>query len=149
MSLLKRLTDDMKTAMKARDSVKLGTVRMLISELKNAAIANRGSEMTEAEEIDMLARQAKRRREAMDAFEQAGRDELFAQEKAELAIIETYLPQQLSVEDVTELARQAIEATGAAGMGDMGKVMSSVMPQLRGRFPGKEVQPIVRGLLQG
>lgn len=148
MSLQDTLTADMKAALKGHEKERLGTLRMLLSELKNASIAKRGP-LEEADEIDLLAREAKRRRESIDAFEKGGREELAQKERGELAIIETYLPKPLSPDEVRALVREAIAATGASGKRDMGKVMGRVMPQLRGRFPGKDVKPIVDELLGG
>ncbi len=146
MSLVDTLTTDLKASMKARDKVRTGTLRMLLADLKNSRI-QAGEELDEAAELAMLTRQAKRRREAFEAYDKGGRAELAEAERAELAVIETYLPQPLSEEEVQALAEAAIAEVGATSMRDMGKVMGKLMPQLKGRFDGKRVQPIVRGLL--
>lgn len=142
MSLQERLKTDMKEAMKARDRARLGTIRLLLSEVKNAAIQE-GRDLKEDEEIALLASQAKRRRESIASYEDGGRDDLAEQEKAELAVIEDYLPQPLSADEVRDLVREVIVETGASGKGDMGKVMGKIMPRVRGRFPGADVKPIV------
>lgn len=143
-----RLMADMKEAMRAREQVRLDTIRMLISALKNEEIAlKRGLE--EQEEIALLSTQAKRRRESITAFEEGGREEMAAQERAELAVIEMYLPQQLSEEEVREMVAAVIGEVGASGPSDMGRVMGAVMPRLKGRFPGADVRPIVQSLLKG
>jgi len=142
MSLITTLTGDMKAAMKARETARLSTIRLLLSGLKNEEIKKR-QELTESEEIDFLAREAKRRRESIEAFGQAGRDDLVAGERDELAVIEAYLPQPLSEGEVREMIRDTIAATGAASKRDMGKVMGSLMPSLRGRFDGKAVKALV------
>lgn len=146
MSLRDRMTVDMKAAMKARDAARRDTLRMLLSALGNERIKLQ-RDLDEAEEIDFLATQAKRRRESIDAYEQAERQELADQERAELVVIEEYLPKQLSEDEVRALVRDAIEQTGASSKKDMGRVMGAVMPQLRGRFPGAGVKPIVESLL--
>jgi uncharacterized protein len=146
MSLQETLTAEMKAALKAHEKERLGTVRMLLAEVQNATIEKRGP-LSEAEELELLARQAKRRRESIEAFEKGGRHDLAEKERAELALIEGYLPQQLSVDEVRALVREAMAAVGASGKRDMGKVMSHVMPQLKGRFPGKDVRPLVDELL--
>lgn len=146
--LSETLKNDMKAAMKAREAERLTTIRMLISALKNEEIALRRA-LTPDEEIALLATQAKRRRESITAFEDAGRDEMAAQERAELAVIEGYLPAQLSADEVGDLARGIIAELGASGPGDMGRVMGQLMPRLKGRFPGADVRPIVQGLLTG
>ena len=145
MSLLSTLTTDMKTAMKARDSERLDTVRLLISELKKHELDH--GELNEKIELEILSRAAKQRRESITAYENAGRDELAAKEKSELSIIATYLPEQLTKADVEAMAREVIDATGVASMKEMGKVMGQLMPRLKGRFPGKDVGPIVSALL--
>lgn len=146
MPLVDTLTTDMRTALKARDKATLGTTRLLISAFKNAAIA-KGGQLDEAEEVSLLATEAKRRRESIDAYRDAGRDDLADQEAAELVVIETYLPKQLSEDEARELVAAVIAELGATSKRDMGKVMGKVMPQLRGRFPGKAVKPIVDALL--
>jgi len=146
MSLQTTLKDDMKTAMKARDKERLGTIRQLIAALKNVAIEKR-RDLTPDEELSFLATQAKRRRESIDAYTQGDRPDLADKERTELAVIETYLPQPLSADEVRELVRAAVEETGASSPKDMGKVMKIVMPKVKGRFPGKEVRPLVNEAL--
>jgi len=136
----------MKTAMRARDKERLSTIRLLISELKNQGIKKR-AELTESEEIDVLAREAKRRAESVDAYEKGGRQDLAEKEKAELVIIKEYLPQQLTADAVLDMLKETVAEVGASSMSDMGKVMGKVMPKLRGRFPGKEVRPLLQTLL--
>lgn len=149
MSLRDKLTEDLKKAMKARDQVRLDTVRGLITELKNLEITKRGEgkELTDADELAVLARARKQRNESIAAFEDAGRAELADNERAQLKVILEYLPEQLSVEEVTAAAKEIIAAVGATSKRDMGKVMGQLMPKVKGRFPGKDVKPIVEGLL--
>lgn len=146
--LAETLKTDMKAAMKARDQARLTTIRMLISALKNEEIALRRP-LTPDEEVALLASQAKRRRESITAFEDAGRTEMAAQEREELAVLEGYLPAQLTADEVRDLARSVVEELGATEPSDMGKVMGKLMPQLKGRFPGADVRPIVQGILTG
>ncbi|MCB9726876.1 MAG: GatB/YqeY domain-containing protein [Deltaproteobacteria bacterium] len=148
MGLGEQLRADMKEAMKAGDKVRLSTVRMLISELHNAQLAAMDT-VDEAGELEMLVRQAKRRRESIEAYGKAGRDDLVAGEAAELAVIETYLPQPLSADEAKAMVDEAVAETGATSMKDMGRVMSAVMPKLKGRFPGKDVKPLVEAALRG
>ena len=142
MGLLATLKEDVKVAMKARDKARVGTLRMLISAVKNQEIDKRTT-LSEAEEVDLLAREAKKRRESIDAFDKAGREELAAKERAELSVIDGYLPKALSREEVLDMVHAAITEIGATSKKDMGRVMKLVMPKTRGRFPGKDVKPLV------
>lgn len=146
MALLDTLTGDMKAALKARESARLQTIRMLMAGLKNERIS-KGAELEEADEIDYLAREAKRRRESIDAYVAAGRDDLAEVERADLVVIEDYLPKPLTEAEVRDLVQQAIADTGATSKKDMGRVMSAVMPALRGRFDGKAAKDIVMAAL--
>jgi len=133
----------MKDAMRAGDTVRRDTVRMLISALKNAAIEKRG-ELTEEDQLDVLAREAKKRREAADSYRGVGRPDVADKEEAELRVIEDYLPKQLSEEDVRAIAREVIAELKPATARDMGKVMSEVMPRLKGRMDGKRASALIR-----
>lgn len=145
MALLDTLKTDMKTAMKAREKERLGVIRMLISDLKNMLIDK--AELSEADELSFLSTQAKKRRQSIEEYEKANRADLADIERAELAIIQTYLPAPLSEDEVREIIAAAIEATGAASPSDMGKVMGKVMPQVKGRFDGAAVRPLVQAAL--
>ena len=147
MNMLDKLTDEMKSAMKSGDKIKLSTIRQLRAQMKDAQIA-KGDELTEEEMMAVLNNAAKKRREAIKLYEQGGRDELAENEKAELAVIETYLPQQLSEAEISDIIDKAIAQTGAAGPSDLGKVMGKIMGQVRGRADGKLVQQLVRTKLQ-
>jgi len=149
VSLLETLQTDMKEAMKARQADRLGVIRMLISDIKKILIDGQKSEITEDEEIAFLSTQAKRRRDSIDQYTKGNREDLAAIEQAELAIIETYLPQQLTVDEATDIAREVIASVGATSIKDMSKVMAGLMPRLKGRFPGKDVKPILESLLNG
>ncbi len=148
MALKETLTNDMKAAMRAKDKVTLSTVRLLLAELKNMEI-DAADGLSEADELQLLTRHAKRRREAIVEYDKADRAELAAAERAELVVIEGYLPKQLTPEEATDVAREVIASVGAESMRDMGKVMGALMGKLKGRFPGKAVKPIVEGLLKG
>ena len=147
MALIDTLNDDVKAAMKGGDKVRLGTVRLLIAAVKNERIA-RERELSSEEELQLLATQAKRRRESIELYKQGGREELAAQEAAELAVVEGYLPEQLNEDDVRSMVAEIVAATGAESMRDMGKVMGQLMPKLKGRFNGKVAKGLVQSALQ-
>lgn len=145
MALLDTLKNDMKAAMKAREKKRLGVIRMLISDLKNKLIDT--AELSEADELSFLSTQAKKRRQSIEEYEKADRADLAEIEKAELAIIQDYLPAPLTEDEVRAIVAAAVEATGASGPSDMGKVMGKVMPQVKGRFDGAAVRPLVQAAL--
>ncbi len=146
MGLKAQLLQDMKEAMRAKDKVKLSTIRMINSLIKNAEIEKRG-ELTDDEIIQLLVKYAKQRKEAIEMYEKGGRQDLVEKEKAELAVVESYLPKQMSEEEIRELVKEAIEATGASSPKDIGKVMQHVMPKVKGRADGSVVNKIVREML--
>lgn len=151
MALKDKLSEDLKVAMKARDQVRLDTLRALISELKNTEIAQRTdgtpAPLSEADELAVLSRARKQREESILAFRNAGREELASNEEQQLAVILGYLPKQLSADEVKAIVQQVITEVGAASKKDMGKVMGKLMPHVKGRFPGDQVKPIVESLL--
>ena len=148
MSALKdRLRADLTTAMKARDDVRSSTLRMVLTSITNAEVAGKEHrELSDDDIIGVLSTEAKKRREATVAFEEAGRTEMAAKEKAEAAVIADYLPEQLTAEDVVGIVSAAIDQVGAAGEGmkAMGKVMGVVQPQVKGRADGGAVAAEVR-----
>ena len=146
MGLKAQLLQDMKDAMRARDKLRLSTIRMINSLIKNAEIEKRG-ELTDDEIIQLLMKYAKQRKEAIEMYEKGGRQDLVEKEKAELAVVESYLPKQMSEEEIRELVKEAIEATGASSPKDIGKVMQHVMPKVKGRADGSVVNKIVREML--
>ncbi len=148
MTLKETLQDDLKKAMRSGDVMRRSVIRMLRSEIHNREIESR-SELDDAATIQLLGRQAQQRRDSIEAFERAERDDLVQKEQAELAIIMGYLPQQLTGEELLEIVRGSIEQVGAAGPQDMGKVMGAVMPKVRGRAEGREVNRIASELLRG
>jgi uncharacterized protein YqeY len=153
MSALKdRLRQDLTTAIKARDEVRSSTLRMVLTAITNAEVAgNEARELSDDDVIGVLSTEAKKRREAAQAFADGDRPEMAEKERAEAAVIADYLPAQLSEEEIAELVRTAIEQTGAAGEGmrAMGKVMGVVTPQTKGRADGAVVAAEVRRQLGG
>lgn len=146
MALADTLKSDLKTAMKARDSQRVGTIKLLLADLANRVIEKQAP-LEESEELALLSRHAKQRREAEEAFTQGGRLELAANEAAERAIIEEYLPKQLTADEVRAIIAEVIAATGATSRREMGKVMGPLMPKVKGRFPGKDVKALVEEAL--
>ena len=150
MSLKDRITEDIKAAMKAKDKVRLETVRsikkVILEEEVNARAAGKDS-LTETQEMDILTRLAKQRRDSIEQYTQAGRQELADGEAAELAILEEYLPKQLSDEDIARVVDEIIAQVGANSPKDMGKVMGPAMQQLKGKADGKKVQEAVKARL--
>ncbi len=143
MSFLTQLTEDMKAAMKSGDKERLGTIRLLRGQIKDASIDKR-SELDKDEELAVLTSAAKKRRESIEAYKAAGRDDLADKELVELKIIETYLPEQLSEQDVEKIVNEAIQETGAQTIKDLGKVMPAIMSKVKGRADGKLVNELVR-----
>jgi len=148
MSILDTLNHNLKTAMKAGDDTGKRTLRSL-----KAAITRAQKDMNDNQPLDdeqilkVLQKQAKQRRDSIEAYQQAGREDLVAEESAELAVIERYLPQMMSEEEIRSAAQTVIAEVGATGPRDMGKVMGKLMPQLRGKADGRLVNQVVRGLL--
>ncbi len=146
-SLRERLRDDLKDAMRARDATRRGTIRLVEAAIKNAEIEKRGGELSEQDIQAILQRQVKQRQDSIEQYEQAGRSDLADVERAEIAVIEAYLPQQMSRAEIEAAAREAIQQTGASGPSDRGKVMGQLMPQLRGQADGATVNAVVSDLL--
>ena len=150
MALTDQLQADMTAAMKARDAEAVGTLRMVIAAVKNARVAaGHSGDVSDEETLDLLTREAKKRSEAAEAYDAAGRDELAAKERRELEIIRRYLPEQLDADTLRTLVDEAIAESGASGPSDLGKVMSAVMPKVKGRADGKAVNAMVRERLTG
>lgn len=145
MALPEQIQADLTAAMKARDAEAVGTLRMVVAAIRNARVAaGRSGDVDDAETVDLLSREAKKRREAAEAYTAAGRDELAAKEIRELAVIERYLPDALSPEELARIVDEAVASTGASGPCDLGAVMSVIMPQVKGRADGKAVNAMVR-----
>lgn len=143
--LKERLRADLSSAMRARDQVRLRTLRMALTSITNEEVSGATArELSDDEIVKVLTREAKKRREAAEAFAAAGRAEQAAAERAEGEVLADYLPRQLTDEEVSQLVAAAIAETGAAGMPAMGKVMKVVTPQVTGRAEGSRVAAEVR-----
>jgi hypothetical protein len=145
-ALKARLQADLKTAMRDKDTARRDTVRLLISELKKKEIDLR-HELALAEEIQLLQSQAKQRRDSIEQFEAGGREDLVAKEQAQLEIIESYLPQQMTDAELASFIEEGIAQTGAAGPKDMGKLMGLLSKSAEGRVDGRRLSEAVRGRL--
>jgi len=143
MSIQAKLMDDMKAAMKAGDKLRLETIRGIRSQMKNCEI-DKGHPLTEEDEIQVLLSAAKKRRESIEQFRQVNRLDRAAEEEKELEIIQSYLPKQMSEDEILSLVNQVIQEVGATSSRDMGKVMGKIMPQIKGKADGKVVQGIVQ-----
>lgn len=148
MSLKERLNNDLKDALRSGDEQRKATLRMALAALHNAEI-EAGGELDESAVLGVLAKEAKQRRESIEEFRKGRRDDLVAREEAQLAIIEQYLPQQMSRDEIAEAARAVIAQVGAQGPADKGKVMPVLINQLRGRADGREINAVVTELLTG
>jgi hypothetical protein len=146
MALSDKLREDLKVALKQQDKMRVSVLRLLLSELKNAEIAHR-EPLDDNKTLDVITRDAKRHRESIEAFKQGNRSDLVAQEEAELNILMEYLPHQMSHVEIIAAAQQVIDAVGARGIKDKGRVMSQLMSQLKGKADGKEVSDVVAELL--
>lgn len=147
MTLQERLAADLKETMKSGDKVRLGTLRLAKAAVKNAEIAKR-QPLDDADVIEILSKEAKQRRESIAEYRNADRPDAAAKEETELAILMEYLPQQMSQEEIQAIVQQVIAETEAVGPRDKGKVMSKLMPQLKGKADGQLVNQIVMQLLE-
>ncbi len=147
-SLKARLAEEMRAALKARERVRLGALRMLAAAVKNREV-ELGHGLDDPELVEMATREVKRRQEAIEAFDRAGRQDRADQEREEKVVLEAYLPARLTGDEVDALIEEAVTSTGAAGPGDLGKVMGHVMSKGRGRLDGRAVQERVRARLSG
>jgi uncharacterized protein YqeY len=148
MSLRERLDADLKTAMKAGDSVRLSTIRLVKSEIRNTEIA-KGSPLSDDDILQVIARENKKRRESIEQFTKAGRTDLADKEQAELSVLSEYLPKQLDEAEIENITREVMTELNAATKADTGRVMSAVMPKVRGRADGRLVKSVVDRLLGG
>jgi uncharacterized protein YqeY len=146
MTLKDKVKGELKEALKRQERTEVSTLRLLLSEINNAEIAEQ-KPLDDSKVLDVIAKEAKRRRESIEAFKQGKRNDLVAQEEAELNVLMGYLPKQMSHEEIIAAAREVVDAVGAAGPGDKGKIMSQLMPQLKGKADGKEVSDVVSQLL--
>jgi uncharacterized protein len=146
MELKQRLQDDLKSAMRERDEVRKRTLRLTLASIKNREVEVRHV-LSDGDVAEVLHKEAKQRRETLDELARADRPDLVAAEQAELAVLEEYLPKQLSRDEIADMAREVIDELNVQGPRQMGQVMSVLMPQLKGRADGKLVSQVVRELL--
>ena len=146
-SLKQKLVDDLKQAMRGGDVVRRSVIRLLMAAIKNAEIAAQ-SDLTDADILGVIAKQAKQRQESIESFKQGNRPDLVAKEEAELAILNQYLPRQMTREEIEAEARRVIAEVGAQGPADKGKVMPQLIARLKGRADGREINAVVTELLQ-
>jgi uncharacterized protein YqeY len=150
MAMKEQLRGEMVAAMKSKDELRLSTIRMVLSAITNEEVAGKTArELSDEEVIKVIAREAKKRREAAEAFDGAGRSELADRERAEGEILDAYLPAQLSDDEIATIVREAIASTGATGQQAMGQVMKVVQPQIAGRAEGGRIAGEVRRQLAG
>ena len=146
MSLKERITDDMKTAMRAKDSERLGTIRLLQSAMKQKEVDER-IELDDAAIVAIVDKMIKQRKDSIAAFEQAARPDLVDKEKAELAVLSAYLPERLSAQELSDAVQAIVKELGASGPGDMGKVMGAVKTRLAGKADMGAVSAAVKAAL--
>jgi uncharacterized protein YqeY len=145
-SLKEKLNNDLRQSLRAGDKVKLSTIRLVLSAMNNAEIAKQ-AKLEDGDILGVIAKEIKQRHESIDAFKQGNRPDLVAKEEAELAVLQSYLPRQMSREEIIIAARRIIEETGAQGPNDKGKVMPKIISELKGKADGKEINAVVTELL--
>jgi len=148
MSLKARITDDMKTAMRAKETARLGTIRLLLAAIKQKEVDER-IEMDDAKVSSIVEKLIKQRKDSISQFQAAGRDDLVAAEQAELVVLQAYLPEQLSAAEVEAAVAAAIAESGASSAKDMGKVMGLLKPRLAGRADMGQVSALIKARLAG
>ncbi|MEH7120827.1 GatB/YqeY domain-containing protein [Neobacillus vireti] len=144
MSLLERLNNDMKQAMKNKEKDKLSVIRMVKASMQNEAIKLGTNELTEDAELTVLSREVKQRKDSLHEFDKAGRQDLVDKLRTELEILELYLPKQLSEEELSEIVKETIAEVGATSKAEMGKVMAAIMPKVKGKADGSLVNKFVQ-----
>jgi len=147
IALREKLANDVKQALRQGDKLKVSCLRLLLAAVKNAEIARR-AELSDTDVLGVIAKQAKQCRESIDAFKKGDRPDLVAKEEAEVAILEAYLPQQMTPQEISDIVSKIIAEVDAKGLSDMGRVMAKLMPQLKGRADGRQVNAIVSELLK-
>ncbi len=147
VGLRQKLSDDLKQAMRGGDKVKRSVIRLVMAAIKNTEIARQAALDDDTDILGIIAKEVRQRRESIEAFKQGNRQDLVTQEEAELTILNEYLPQQMTREEIIVAARQVIEGIGAQGPGDKGKVMPQLIAQLKGRADGREINAVVTELL--
>jgi hypothetical protein len=151
MTLSQRIDSDLKEAMRAKDTIKLSVLRMLKSALKYGAIAKSGSEteLNDAEAVQVIRKQVKQRQDSIESFEKGGRAELAEKEKEELSILNEYLPQPMSADEISKVVRETIAEAGATSRAQMGSVMKALQGKVAGRVDGKALSAEVQKQLSG
>ena len=144
--LKQKLTDDLKQAMKDGDKVRRSAIRLVLAAVKNAEIARQAA-LEDGDILGIIAKEVRQRQESIEAFKEGNRQELVAQEEAEMAVLKEYLPRQMTREEIIVAARQVIKEVGAQGPRDKGKVMPKLITQLKGRADGREINAVVTELL--
>ena len=147
MSLEAKLMQDLKTAMKAKDQAALRGIRAIKAEILKKKTDGSGEAITEAIEIKMLQKMVKQRKDSLEIYEKQGREDLAVTEREEIEVIEKYLPEQMSAEDLEQVIKGIIDQTGASSMKDMGKVMGMASKQLAGKADGKTISGVVKKML--
>ncbi len=145
-NLKQKLIDDLKQAMRSGDKVRRSVLRLLMAAIKNAEIARQAA-LEDADIFGIIAKEVRQRHESIEAFKQGNRQDLVDQEEAELVVLQEYLPQQMTREEIVEVARQVIAEVGAEGPGDKGKVMPKLIARLKGSADGREINAVVSELL--
>ena len=145
-SLKQKLTADLRQAMRSGDKTRRSAIRLLMAAISNAEIAQQTT-LEDADILGIIAKEVRQRRESIEAFKQGNRQDLVTQEEAELAVLQEYLPQQMTHEEIVAAARRIIEEVGAGGPADKGKVMPKLIAQLKGRADGREINAVVSELL--
>ena len=143
-----KLNDDLKQALRGGDSLRCSVIRMLLSAMNYSEIAKQAT-LTDSDILGVIAKEIKQRKESIEAYKSANRPELASKEEAEMAILKAYLPQQMSRDEIVSLAKKIIAETGAAGPRDKNKVMPRLMPLVKGKADGQEVNAVVNELLGG
>ncbi|SEA96484.1 hypothetical protein SAMN05421743_111105 [Thalassobacillus cyri] len=143
MSLVERLNEDMKQAMRNKDKEKLTVIRMVKASLQNEAIKLGRGELSEEEELTVLSREVKQRKDSLHEFKEAGREDLVEKLNREIEILQAYMPKQLSDEELEQVVQDTITEVGASSKQDMGKVMSAIMPKVKGKADGSQVNKLV------
>jgi hypothetical protein len=145
-ALEQKLTDDLKQAMRGRDKLSCSVIRLIMAAIKNAEIAKQ-TPLDEADILGIIAKEVRQHKESIDAFRLGNRQDLVTQEEAELSILKGYLPRQMSRDEIIAAARKVIDEVGAQGPRDKGKVMARLIPQLKGRADGREINTVTTELL--
>lgn len=146
VDIKQKLTDNLKQAMRDGDKVRRSVIRLVMAAIKNAEIA-RHAALDDTDILGIIAKEVRQHQESIEAFRQGNRQDLVAQEEAELAVLREYLPRQMTREEIIAAARQIIEEVGAQGAGDKGKVMPKLIAQLKGKADGREINAVVTELL--